>query len=148
VKTSLFVKTVPSLAKPHLPKNLRAFKQTLLPWLVQLYYDDRLLHYELAKLPEKYGANRLEIGLHCESRDRELNTALLEGFDRYLLEIRDKLNADWWAEPWDRGWTKVYTTLVYDDLTEELAESVALQLAQAITVIHPIYTRLRSRQKG
>ena len=148
MNVSHFIKSVPPLTKTHLPSALKGFKQTALPWLVQLYYDDKMLHYELAKLPDKYGANRLEIGMHFESRDHRLNNVLLTGFDHYLLEIRASLGEDWWAEPWVRGWTKVYTTLHYQTLDEPFMEETALHLAKTISVIHPLYTRLRTIQKG
>ncbi|HVO42701.1 MAG TPA: hypothetical protein VMT34_08765 [Aggregatilineales bacterium] len=148
MNTSQFMKNVPLITKSQLPKALQSFKQTLLPWLVQLYYDDRYLHYEVAKLPEKYGANRIEIGLHFESRDHGLNNALLRGFDRYLLEVRDAVGEDWWAEPWIRGWTKIYTTIQYQTIDQALLEETGMQLAKAMVVLQPIYSRLRSQWKG
>ena len=145
IKLSAFVKLVPEAARPHLPTPLRKFHVALMPWLSQVYYEDKAIHYELVKLPSRYGDNRMEIGLHFESRNAALNTQLLAGFDRYLFEVRDALGADWWAEPWDRGWTKVYTTFGIMQLDEDFVESVGQQLAQVITVLHPIYKVVRTR---
>src|SRR5260221_13048640 len=142
IKVSEFVKRVPQGARPLLPASLRDFRVLLMPWLSQVYYHDKALHYEVVKLPQRYGDNRLELGLHFESRDQALNTRLLKGFEQHLFEIRDALDDDWWAEPWDRGWAKIYTTLQYQVMDEEMLEQSARQLAQAIIVMQPIYTML------
>ena len=139
IKLSAFVKMVPEAVRPMLPASLRKFRVALMPWLSQVYYDDKLIHYELVKLPSKYGDNRMEIGFHFESRNSALNSQLLAGFDRYLFEVREALGADWWAEPWDRGWTKLYTTFEYTQLDEDYVDVVGQQLAQVITVLQPIY---------
>lgn len=139
LKVSEFVKRAPQEARPLLPADLRDFRVFVMPWLSQVYYNDKALHYEVVKLPQRYGENRLEIGLHFESRDLTLNTRLLKGFDHHLLEIRDALGDDWWAEPWDRGWTKIYTAFQYQTMDDDLLDQTAQQLANAIKVMQPIY---------
>jgi hypothetical protein len=146
IKVSEFVKSVPQVARQKLPRNLQNFKVILMPWLSQVYYDDKLLHYELVKLPSRYGENTLEIGLHFESRDHMLNSMLLAGFDRYLFEVRDALGEHWYAEPWDKGWTKIYTTFGYESMDEDFVEQTAEQLARTITTMEPIF-RLVSKKK-
>jgi hypothetical protein len=138
LKVSTFVKLVPEAARPLLPPDLRRFKVQLMPWLSQAYYEDKLLHYELVKLPSRYGENTWEIGLHFESKNGARNTALLSWFDRHLFEVRDGLGDDWCAEPWDRGWTKVYVTFRIDSLDESLIEPTAERLAHAIHVLEPM----------
>ncbi len=147
IKVSEFVKRVPQVAKDQLPRELRSFKVFLMPWLSQLYYDDKRLHYELAKLPSRYGDNRLELGLHFESQNRAVNDTLLAGFDHHLFEVRDALGSDWYAEPWDRGWTKIYTTFGYQSMDDDLLEQTAVQLAEAIKVMQPIYTLLLKKKR-
>src|SRR5260221_11839298 len=95
IKVSEFVKRVPQVAKDQLPRELRSFKVFLMPWLSQVYYDDKRLHYELVKLHSRYGDNRLEIGLHFERYDRTLNDTLLAGFVWDLFEGRESLGGDW-----------------------------------------------------
>jgi hypothetical protein len=146
IRVSDFVKTVPQIAREHLPRNLRNFHIFVMPWLSQVYYDDKRLHYELVKLPPRFGDNRLEIGLHFESKDRALNDILLAGFDRYLFEVRDALGEQWYAEPWDKGWTKIYTTFEYQIMDEAFRDEMAKQLAEAIKVMQPIY-KLVARRK-
>jgi hypothetical protein len=138
LKVSNFVKLVPEAARTLLPPELRRFKVMLMPWLSQAYYEDKLLHYELVKLPSRYGDNMWEIGLHLESRNQAHNANLLGWFDRHLFEVRDALGDEWCAEPWDRGWTKVYVTFTLDPIDESLVEPTAERLAQAITVLEPM----------
>ncbi len=138
LKVSNFVKLVPEAARPLLSPELRRFKLMLMPWLSQAYYDDKLLHYELVKLPSRYGENNWEIGLHLESRNPAHNADGLNWFDRHLFEIRDALGDDWCAEPWDRGWTKVYVTFTLETLDESLVEPTAERLAQAISTLEPM----------
>jgi hypothetical protein len=145
IKVSEFVKQAPQVAREQLPKELRNFKVFVMPWLSQVYYDDKWFHYEIVKLPTRYGANRLELGLHFESRDRAVNDSLLLGFDHHLWEVREALGADWWAEHWDRGWTKIYTAFDYQTMDDELLEDTAQQLAKAISVLQPLYRRISGR---
>jgi hypothetical protein len=143
INLSTFVKRVPEAARAHLPADLRKFRVSLMPWLSQCWYDDKLIHYELVKLPPRFGENRLEIGYHFESKNRTLNEQLLAGFSRYLFEIREALGEAWWAEPWDRGWTKVYTTMEYTRLDDDYVEVVAQDLARVIRILHPLYRLIR-----
>jgi hypothetical protein len=145
IKISSFVKLVPEAAREFLPPELRKFRMMALPWLSQLYYDDKLIHYELVKLPPRYGENRLEIGLHFESKNHALNDHLLAGFSRYVFEVREALGDDWWAERWDRGWTKVYTTRQFIVIDDDYVQATAQELARAMTVLHPLYIKIRQQ---
>jgi hypothetical protein len=147
IKVSSFVKLVPEAARAELPAEYRDFKVALMPWLSQVYYSDKLIHYELVKLPSRYSDSRLELGLHFESRNHALNSQLLAGFDRYLYEIREKLGENWVAEQWDRGWTKVYTTIDFTVIDEDLVAETAHQLSQTITVLQPMFELIQSSMK-
>jgi hypothetical protein len=85
---------------------------------------------------------KLELGLHFESRDRTVNAALLAGFSRRMAEIKDTLGPQWEAEPWDKGWTKVYEVVPYEPFSDELLASLAARVARAITVLQPIWDEL------
>lgn len=146
IKVSDFVKRVPEVAREQLPRELRGFRVFLMPWLSQVYYDDKRLHYEVVKLPQRYGENRIELGLHFESTDRAVNTSLLNGFDHHLFEVRDVLGAEWYAEPWDRGWTKIYTVFEYQAMDDDFLEETAKRLAETICVMQPIYKVVSRRR--
>src|SRR5258708_12026125 len=142
IKVSEFVKRVPQVAKDQLPRELRSFKVFLMPWLSQVYYDDKRLHYELVKLPSRYGDNRLEIGLHFESYDRTLNDTLLAGFGRHLFEGRDALGDDWYAEPWGRGWTTIYTPFADQAMADDLLYPPPVRRVRAPNGMSPNFSHL------
>lgn len=137
--------TLPEAIRPKLPKRLRDFETASRAWLVQLYYDSPYIHYEAWNLGEQRG--RLELGLHCESRDRELNARLLDGMLAHLFEIKAELGPSFEAEPWDKGWTKVYETIPLDKFNAEYLEQVAARAAKVIGVLEPIRRDLQRRQR-
>jgi hypothetical protein len=79
-------------------------------WLIQFHYGEPWLHYEVSR-PRNHAG--LELGFHCESRDKDLNRFLLLGFRHHLFEIKDTLGESIEAEMWDRGWTKIYEARVH-----------------------------------
>jgi len=84
----------------------------------------------------------LELGLHFESRDREVNTALLAGFSRSMVEVKALLGPQWEAEQWDKGWSKVYETVPYEPFSTELLGTLSERLAKAMIVLTPILNEL------
>lgn len=138
--SSQFMTRLPAATRPHLPAPLRQFRSQHRSWLCQLYFRDPRLHYEVWNLGERRG--RLEIGLHFESRERLENLALLRGFSARMVAVKAALGAQWEAEAWDRGWTKVYETVPYEPFSDQLLERVARRLARAMTVLQPIWEAL------
>lgn len=138
--SSQFMARLPAATRPHLPPALRRFRSAHRSWLCQVYYGDPRLHYEVWNLGERRG--RLEIGLHFESRDREENLVLLRGFSQQMVAVKAALGAQWEAEHWDRGWTKVYETVPYEPFSEAVLEATAARLARAITVLQPLWEAL------
>ena len=60
------------------------------------------------------------------------------------MEIKGELEAVMEAEPWERGWTKVYETMPLEPYDAVYLDDVAHRLAEIIRVLHPIYRSLRS----
>jgi len=136
------MRAIPPATQVKLPKTLQGFKVARRSWLVQLYYTDPLLHYEVVTLGVKRG--ELEIGLHFESRNATLNARLLDGMTRHLIEIKAELGEGFEAEMWDRGWTKVYETFPMETFNEAYVDRVATRLAQVIVVLQPILEEIMS----
>ncbi|MCS6909601.1 MAG: hypothetical protein NZM11_03410 [Anaerolineales bacterium] len=141
--SSQFMAALPAAVRPHLPPALQKFRSVHRSWLCQLYYTDPRLHYEVWNLGER--RNRLEIGLHFESRDRALNAALLRGFSARMVAVKAILGPQWEAEHWDKGWTKVYETVPYEPFSTEVLDAVARRLARAITVLQPLWEEIQRR---
>jgi hypothetical protein len=134
------MQALPAATRAQLPPSLRKFKHAGRPWLCQLYYTDPLLHYEVANLGERRGV--LELGLHFESRNHKVNSDLLAGFSRRMVEVKATLGPQWEAEQWDKGWTKVYETVPWEPFSDETLQAMAARLAQAMTVLQPIWNSL------
>ncbi len=131
------MRALPEAVRPYLPPELRDFQWQARTWLVQFYYSDPRLHYEVWWLGEQRG-KRLELGLHFESRDPTLNQRLLERFLAHLFEIKAELGPQVEAEMWDRGWTKVYEVYPFAGFDRETLDAVAARLARVMTVLQPI----------
>jgi hypothetical protein len=135
------MQALPAATRARLPTGLRnKIKTAHRSWLCQFYYRDPNLHYEVWNLGEARG--KLELGLHFESRDHNVNMALLQGFSRRMIEVKATLGPQWEAEQWDRGWTKVYETVPYEPFSDETLAAIAARLAGAIGVLQPIWDSL------
>jgi hypothetical protein len=128
---------------PHLPPELQNI-QVRQPWqwLVQLHYGDPNLHYEVSHISR---LNGWELGFHCESRDHDLNHALLRGFQSHLVEIKHTLGEQIEAEMWDKGWTKIYEVYPGETTTTEYQAVIGRRLAQIICCLQPIFVELQLR---
>jgi hypothetical protein len=133
---------IPPATQAKLPKDLQDFKVARRSWLVQLYYADPHVHYEVVTLGVK--RRELEIGLHFESRNAAINEQLLNGFLQHLFEIKVELGGTFEAEMWDKGWTKVYETIPMETFDEAYVDRVAARLAQVMVVLQPILEELMS----
>ena len=56
--------------------------------------------------------------------------------------MKATLGPQWEAEPWDKGWSKVYEVLPLEAFSDELLEATAARLARAMTVLQPIWDSL------
>ena len=142
MKSSEFMAALPEAVQMYLAPELILRRGRLWPWGVQLYADDPRYHYEVARVTPRLG-DRLELGLHFESRTPDDNSHLLTGFQARLLEVKHELGDSIEAELWDRGWTKVYETLPLAPYSPTYLDSVARRLAEVARVLHPIYLALR-----
>ncbi len=138
------LRAIPPATRAKLPKPLQNFKVATRSWLMQIYYDDPLVHYEVVTLGVK--RRELEIGLHFESRNAATNEQLLNGFMQHLFEIKAELGAGFEAEMWDRGWTKVYETFPMETFNEAYIDRVAARLAQVIVVLQPLLDEVMKAQ--
>ena len=145
MRASEFMRALPAATRAKLPKKLQAFKINTRPWLVQFYYSDPLLHYEVVTLGERRG--KLEIGLHFESRDPDINARLLDDFMQHLFEIKTELGDHIEAEMWDKGWTKVYETIPLEAFNEDYVRRVADRLAKMMVVLQPIYEAVNGGER-
>ncbi len=137
MKSSEFMRALPGAVARRLDGEIALQQGRLWPWGVQLYADDPRFHYEVSRVPLHMG-DRLELALHFESRSPAENRAMLAGFAERLWEVRAALGDGIEAEPWDRGWTKVYETIPLEPYTAEYLDRVAARLVEIVRALHPI----------
>ncbi len=142
MRSSEFMQALPSAVQQHLPPGFSLRRGRVWSYGAQLYDDDPHLHYEVARVPTRLG-DRLELGLHFESRNPAANRALLNGFAARLVEIKAALGNGMEAEQWDKGWTKVYETVALQTYDAVYLDAVAQRLAEIVEVLHPIYRLVR-----
>ena len=130
-----FLQTLPTLVLARLPKTLQLNVQQPYRWLVQFYDQDKRVHYEVQRIIRR---RDFELALHFESRNKQLNQHLLQGFSQRLIAIHAELGESISAEPWDRGWAKIYDIFPESTLTEAYQVQMAERLAAMIRCFHPI----------
>lgn len=133
---------VPETVLAYLPGGPPLRRGRLWSFGVQLYDDEPRFHYEVARVPVRLG-DRLELGLHFESKSPNENRRLLDGFAARMIGIKAELGVGVEAELWDRGWTKVYETLALETYSASYLQVVARRLAKMVTVLHPVYLAIR-----
>lgn len=141
MRSSEFMAALPEAVQRNLGGEIRLKRGRLWPWGVQVYVDDARYHYEVSRVPPRLG-DRLELGLHFESKNPADNRALLAGFDARLIEIKAALGDGVAAELWDRGWAKVYETVPLEPYGEAYLHSIAGRMAELVRVLHPVYKAL------
>jgi len=141
MRSSDFMAALPEAVQRCLGEEIRLTRGRLWPWGVQFYVSDPRYHYEVSRVAPRLG-DRLELGLHFESKNPVENQALLVGFDARLVEIKDSLGDEVVAELWDRGWAKVYEIMPLEPYGESYLQAVAARMAVMVRVLHPIYQEL------
>jgi hypothetical protein len=103
--------------------------------LIQLYADEPAIHFELWLHRSRA---RVELGLHFETPDQQRNESLLEYLIDELPFLKQALGEGLEAEPWDKGWTRVYLTRPLDYLGPDDQSRLAASFAELIEVLEPI----------
>ena len=138
MRSSEFMQRIPVAVGSKLPPSLRDFQWRARSHLVQLYYGDPDLHFEVWSLRR---LGRLEIGLHFESRDRAFNERMFLFFDRYIIEIKAQLGKSVEVERWDRGWARIFESIPLPPFDETSLENVSTSLAKMISLLQPLCER-------
>ena len=141
MRSNEFMAALPEAVQHFLGHGWHVQRGRLWPWGVQFYFDDPRYHYEISRVPPRLG-DRLELGLHFESKNPADNRWLLAGFDARLVEIKASLGDSVVAEPWDRGWTKVYETEPLEAYDDGYLRKIAERMAVIVRLLHPVYQAL------
>jgi hypothetical protein len=131
-----------------LPKSLRSYKWRSRSSILQVYFGEPAVHYEVW-VQRKTG--QIEVGLHFEG-ERDENYRWAEALSPRALEIQGQLGPQVELEEWTQKWTRLHEQRPFGgkewkpsrDLSEELAEQIAERLARFIEVLEPIVAEERS----
>ncbi len=144
-----FLMHVHDVLAKRLPKSLRKYEWRVRSSLLQVYFGEPAVHYEVW-VQRKTGT--IEVGLHFEG-EREENYRWAETLAPRALEIQAQLGPSVELEEWTRKWTRLHESRPFAggddwrpsrDLTEELAEEIAERLARFIEVLEPIVANERA----
>jgi hypothetical protein len=128
-----------------LPEPLREHHWRLRWGLLQVYFDNPTVHYEVWVQRK---AGRIEIGLHFEGEQEE-NYRWAQALAPRALEIQAQLGPSVELEEWTRIWTRLHESwALRGDLTDELAEEVAQRLARFMEVLEPLLAQERAGVVG
>jgi len=132
-----------------LPKPLRRYKWRVRSSLLQVYFGEPAVHYEVW-VQRKTGT--IEVGLHFEG-EREENYRWAETLAARAPEILGELGPSVELEEWTQRWTRLHESRPFAgrdewkpsrDLSEELAERIGERLARFIEVLEPIVAKERA----
>ncbi|MBI3942015.1 MAG: hypothetical protein HY326_03305 [Chloroflexi bacterium] len=124
-----------------LPDGLQELHTQNYGRMLQLYYDDPALHFEIWPV-DKTG--RLEVGLHFES-NRATNEWLYQELAAQIFEIKSELGHLVEVERWDHGWSRVHETLSLQPFDEGFQRDVTERLARYIAILWPMVQQALSQ---
>lgn len=119
--------------RPLVPPELRGYRSSTGFGLIKLHYGNPKLHYEAN---HQARSRTIEIGLHFEA-DRFTNARLLGAFRVHQKKIERALPTAR-LEEWDKGWTRIWEPIGYEELDAKLQRDVADRLARYVNVLEPI----------
>ncbi len=132
MKAWQFLAALPDEVRRRLPPELAGFTVRHRASLVQFHYGDPRVHFEVWLL-----GRRIELGLHFEHPDPEVNRRWLAAFDAHYFDICARLGPSFEPELWTTTWTRLHETWPMEPLTDELVERVAGRMAEIIETLGP-----------
>ena len=103
--------------------------------LIKFFDADPAIHFELWLHRAR---KRVELGLHFETPDPNRNARLLAFVIDELPFLKAALGESLEAEPWDRGWTRLYLTRPLARLGPQEQAELAAAFAEFIGVLEPL----------
>jgi len=132
--TTDFLSGLLEATRARLPTELQALHVRQEGSLVKLFADDPQIHFELWL---HRGRERAELGLHFETRDPQRNQRLLEYIAADLPFLKTVLGNGLEAEPWDKGWTRVYLTRPLTRLDAAAQAELPIAFGDLVETLEP-----------
>jgi len=134
-----FLMLVQERLEPLLPPALRSFQARVRFTLLQVYFDQPSLHYEV--WPQKK-TGRIEVGLHFEG-EGETNYRWAAVLAERMPQVQAALGPAMELEEWTPAWTRLHHTLPMGPLDEAEANEAAERLAALVRTMEPILEECR-----
>ena len=129
-----FLRRVPDAVRPQLTPALSSFRSATRFSLAQLWYGNKLLHYEVwIRARER----RLELGLHFEA-DPLTNARLLAAFRTHERAVHRALGDEALIEQWDKGWARIWEPVALPTLDAPFLAVIARRIAGYMTALEPM----------
>lgn len=135
LNTRDFLAQVFDRVQTRLPPELQTLHVENLGWQMKLWADEPLIHFEL--WPHR-SRDRVELGLHFETRNAARNACLLDYVEGELLFLKEALGQGLEAEPWDKGWTRLYITYPLERLGPDGVALISDAFATFVEALEPI----------
>lgn len=135
LNTKDFLSKVLELVRGRLPAELQTLQSQHVGWQIKLWADEPLIHFEL--WPHR-ARGRVELGLHFETRNAARNSCLLSYVADELLFLKEALGQGLEAEPWDKGWTRLYITHPLDRFGPDEVARISGAFALFVETLEPI----------
>lgn len=129
-----FLQEVADRTRRSLPDEYRNFKSRRRSSLIQFWYSNPRIHYEVWVQSRH---NRVEVGLHLEAQ-KPINDRLLRHLAQRFIAVQAELGPAVELEQWTRSWGRVHRFMPYNHLDSSFCDQVAEVLAQMIVVLEPL----------
>ncbi len=107
----------------------------------QYYRGDPGVHYEVWVQRK---TQRLEVGLHFETPERERNYACAAALAERADEVAAIVGPEYELEEWTPAWTRLHRSFAAPSLTPELAEEAAERVVALMRGMGPVLARIVS----
>lgn len=117
-----------------LAEELRPPGRKVMWTILQLFYGDPRVHFELQPQPSR---GQVELGLHFEG-PVELNDVRASIVARDACRWMAALGPAWELEAWTASWRRLHRTFPFETLDRALALEVAAELRKAVETLGPV----------
>jgi len=142
MRVNEFLQGIAEHTRRALPVDYRDFKSRRRSSLIQIWYSQPKIHYEVWVQGRR---NRIEVGLHLEAK-KTLNDRVLQHLAERFVAIQAQLGPAVELEQWTQSWGRVHRFVPYDRLDESLCRAVAEELVRMIVALEPLCAEAVARR--
>ncbi len=123
-----------------LPSTLPRPNRRVMWTILQLYYGDPAVHFELQP---QVARGQVELGLHFEA-DADTNELRAGLLAEHTIPVLGTLGPGWELEAWTVSWRRLHRVFPFERLTADLGREVAGEFARLLETLHPMIDGLEA----